>query len=105
MSIATGPSRIMGTIASLLTVFIALTPQTSWGQNLTARPAEGANVTHAVGPTVEHLVTKTDGGSLYLAFDIGSSRPTTITFLDATSNRTVSSVDYDVVVRTANTSS
>lgn len=78
--------------------------QTSSGQNMTAGPIAGAYITHAVGPKVEHLVTRTDGGSLYLAFDIGVGRPTTVTFLDPTNNRTVSSVDYDIVVAAANTS-
>jgi hypothetical protein len=78
--------------------------QTSSGQNMTAGPMVGSNTTHAVGPKVEHLVTRTEGGSLYLAFDIGVGRPTTVTFLDPTNNRTVSSVDYDIVVTAANTS-
>jgi hypothetical protein len=78
--------------------------QTSSGQNMKAGPVAGANITHAAGPKVEHLVTSTERGSLYLAFDIGVGRPTTVTFLDPTNNRTVSSVDYDIVITAANTS-
>ena len=51
-----------------------------------------------------HVVTKTDGGSLYLALDTmhaGENR--TVTFLDPATNRTVPTVDYDIVVKTANT--
>ena len=52
-----------------------------------------------------HIVTKTDGGSLYLAFNqmhAGENSP--VTFLDPATNRTVPTVDYDIVVKTANTS-